>query len=154
WDQECTAAPCSIFGPTFWTTKRLRSITTGVWNAAAVPAGYAPVEKWTLTHQFLDPGDGTRAGLWLSKISHVGLANGNNTTVPAVTFDGVQLANRVDTDNDHLYPMNWWRISRIHTETGGLISVHYMPQDCVPGSRVPDPAHLENNTLRCYPVRW
>jgi RHS repeat-associated protein len=146
WDQECTGAPCTNFGPTFWTTRRLSTITTKV-------AG-ANVEQWTFTHQFLDPADGTRAGLWLAKISHTGLANGNNTAVPDITFDGVQLANRVDTDNDHLYPMNWWRVSRIHTETGGLISVHYAAPDCVAGSHMPDPAHLESNTTRCYPVRW
>jgi RHS repeat-associated protein len=146
WDQQCTGAPCQNFSPTFWTSKRLTSITTKV--------GGNNVEQWTFTHQFLDPGDGTRAGLWLSRISHAGLANGSNTTVPDVTFDGVQLANRVDTDHDHLYPMNWWRISRIHTQTGGLIAVHYATPECVAGSKMPDKAHLENNTLRCYPVRW
>jgi YD repeat-containing protein len=153
WDQECTVAPCNDVSPTFWTTKRLASVTTRVWDALALPPGYRNVEVWTLTHSFLDPGDGTRAGLWLARISHTGLV-GATTTVPDVVFSGVQLANRVDTRADQYFPMNWWRISRIDTESGGAIIVNYAPQECVPGATMPDTAHLESNTLRCYPVRW
>ncbi|HEX8871014.1 MAG TPA: SpvB/TcaC N-terminal domain-containing protein, partial [Lentzea sp.] len=63
WDQECTTSPCRVGSPTFWTTTRLTTVTTKV--------GGNPVEKWTLGQSFPDPGDGTRAGLWLDKISHV-----------------------------------------------------------------------------------
>ncbi len=35
--------------------------------------------------------------------------------------------------------MNWWRLKIIHTETGGKIDVTYSDQDCVAGSRVPNP---------------
>jgi RHS repeat-associated protein len=153
WDLHCAAAPCHQHGPAFWSTKRLASITTKVWNASATPAAYRPVESWTFTHTFPDPGDGTRAGLWLARISHAGLVGGT-TTVPDVTFTGTQLANRVDTLSDSLLPMNWWRVSRIDTESGGAVIVKYSEPDCVPGSRMPNTSALQNNGLRCYPSKW
>jgi RHS repeat-associated protein len=146
WDQECTGSTCENYSPTFWSTKRLSTVTTRAWNGST----YDNVERWTLTHTFPDPGDGTRAGLWLSKLSHSGLV-GTAVSVPDVEFTGVQLSNRVDTI-DFAAAMNWWRISQIRYETGGTVSVLYSSQDCVAGSRVPTAP--ESNTLRCYPVRW
>ncbi|MFC4072461.1 RHS repeat domain-containing protein [Actinoplanes subglobosus] len=147
WDAECTEATCEEeqVSPTFWSTKRLASITTQVRNGAA----YRDIEKWTLTHTFPDPGDGTRAGLWLSKLSHSGLVGGTTTT-PDVEFTAVQKANRVDVTGDFAAAMNWMRIARIRTETGGTISVVYSEQDCQAGA-TPAPA---TNTSRCYPVKW
>jgi RHS repeat-associated protein len=150
WDQECTASPCAVGAPTFWTTKRLTKVTTRVWNAAT--GTYRDVESWTLSQSFPDPGDGTRAGLWLDRISHTGLV-GAAVSVPDVSFVGVQMPNRVDAI-DQSPAMNWWRIKTINTETGGKIDVSYSPPDCVAGSRMPDRNALQDNTLRCYPVRW
>ncbi|GAA3233341.1 RHS repeat-associated core domain-containing protein [Actinocorallia longicatena] len=146
WDQECTASPCYTGAPTFWTTKRLAKVTTRIWNGTAP----APVESWTLTHSFPDPGDGTRAGLWLDRISHSGLTGGT-ASVPDVSFTGVQMPNRVDA-TDHSPAMNWWRLAQISTETGGKISVAYSGPDCVAASRIPSAP--ESNKLRCYPVKW
>ncbi|MFL6140680.1 MAG: RHS repeat-associated core domain-containing protein [Labedaea sp.] len=147
-DQECTTAPCTTTSPTFWTTKRLAKVTTRIWDA--VGSRYQDVESWTLTHSFPNPGDGTRAGLWLDRISHTGHVGGTKT-VPDVTFVGEQKPNRVDTA-DHSPAMNWWRIAHIDTETGGKIAITYSGADCVAGTRVPTAP--EQNTLRCYPVRW
>ncbi|GAA1287809.1 hypothetical protein Psi02_70250 [Planotetraspora silvatica] len=146
WDQNCTGTTCTQYGPTFWTTKRLSSVKTQVWGGTA----YRDVESWTLKHSFPDPGDSTRAGLWLTGIGHSGLVGGT-ASVPDITFTGVQMPNRVDTI-DHSPAMNWWRIASIRTETGGEISVGYSGQDCVAGSRMPSAP--ESNTLRCYPVVW
>jgi RHS repeat-associated protein len=146
WDLACETSPCNSGSPSFWTTKRLASVTTKV-------AG-SDVEKWTFGHTYPDPGDGTRAGLWLDKISHVGLANQSSTPVPDITFAGIQLSNRVDTHSDQLAAMKWWRLKTVFTETGGRIDVTYSAPDCVPGSRMPDANNLHDNTLRCYPVRW
>ncbi|GAB2872444.1 polymorphic toxin-type HINT domain-containing protein [Lentzea nigeriaca] len=145
WDQECAGSTCLYSSPTFWGTKRLASVTTKVGGNA--------VEKWTLTHSFPDPGDGTRAGLWLDKISRVGLV-GQQTTVPDVRFRGIQLSNRVDTHSDQLAAMKWWRLKTIFTESGGQIDVTYSEPDCVVGSRMPNRDALQDNNLRCYPVRW
>jgi RHS repeat-associated protein len=149
WDENCTGAPCTNqLSPTFWTTKRLSKVTTQVWGDAG--KAYRAVDSWTLRHDFLNPGDGTRAGLWLAGVTHTGLVSGT-ATLPEVTFTGTQLNNRVD-GLDHSPPMNWWRIAAIHTETGGEISVRYSDRDCIPGSRMP--ASPDSNTLRCFPVYW
>ncbi|HEU4426089.1 MAG TPA: RHS repeat-associated core domain-containing protein [Pilimelia sp.] len=148
WDQECGTSPCTTNAPTFWTTKRLASIRTKAWSGVA----YRDVESWTLSHSFPDPGDGTRAGLWLDRISHTGLVGGS-LSVPDVVFAGIPMPNRVDTALiNGLKPMNWRRVKTITTETGAVIDVTYSPADCVAGSRMP--AAAESNTLRCYPVRW
>ncbi|WP_213006639.1 RHS repeat-associated core domain-containing protein [Paractinoplanes toevensis] len=146
WDLSCTGTTCADdFSPTFWSTKRLASVTTQVRRGSSL----SDVERWTLTHTYPDPGDGTRAGLWLSKLSHVGLVGGS-ATVPDVEFTPVQMANRVDTI-DFAAAMNWMRITRIRTDSGGSISVNYSEQDCKAGETRPTP---ETNTRRCYPVRW
>ena len=149
WDQECTGSPCWITSPTYWTTRRLSAVTTQLRSSGTT---YSNVESWTLTHSFPDPGDGTRAGLWLDRISHTGHV-GTTTTTPDITFAGVQMPNRVDpVDGDFAPAMNWWRIAQIHTESGASINVSYSPGDCVPDVRMPAAVH--NNLLRCYPVRW
>jgi RHS repeat-associated protein len=147
WDMECKAGVtnCRVAGPSFWSTKRLRRVVTRV--------GGRDVESWTLQHSFPDPGDSTRAGLWLTGIDHAGHV-GTTTTVPRLTFTGHQLPNRVDATDD-LPAMNWWRMKSIVTESGLSVDVTYEQSDnqtCVKGSRMPSAAH--SNTLRCYPVRW
>ncbi|MCY1141557.1 polymorphic toxin-type HINT domain-containing protein [Actinoplanes sp. Pm04-4] len=147
WDSECTGDTCEeVLTPTFWSTKRLATVTTRVRTS---PTTYKDVERWTLKHSFPDPGDGTQAGLWLSKLSHAGLV-GDTATVPDVEFTPVQKANRVDTI-DFAEAMKWMRIEKIRTETGGTIGVEYSEAECKPGQARPAP---ENNTSRCYPVYW
>ncbi|MEO6085119.1 MAG: SpvB/TcaC N-terminal domain-containing protein, partial [Umezawaea sp.] len=145
WDQSCDASPCKVHGPTFWSTKRLAKVTTKV--------GGNPVESWTLTHSFPNPGDGSRAGLWLDRISHSGLV-GQTTPTPDLTFVGTQKNNRVDTASDQYAAMNWWRVKTINTESGGKVDVTYSEPDCVAGSRMPNPDALQDNHLLCYPVKW
>jgi RHS repeat-associated protein len=148
-DLECTtstATPCLISGPTFWTTRRLAKVTSMVRGGSA----YRPVESWTLSHTFPAPGDGTRARLWLARISHTGHVGGD-VAVPDVTFTGIQKPNRVDS-TDFAPPMVLRRLSEIRTETGASIGVLYSNEDCVRGSRMPSAP--ESNSLRCFPVRW
>ncbi|WP_250009800.1 RHS repeat-associated core domain-containing protein [Actinoplanes sp. M2I2] len=148
WDQECTGDKCDDenISPTFWSTKRLAGVTTQVRNGS----GYRNVDRWTLTHTFPDPGDGSRAGLWLSNLTHTGLV-GAGISEPDVEFTPVQMANRVDRIGDHAPAMNWMRVARIRNEYGGSVSVAYSTQDCAAGGAKPSPA---SNTTRCYPVRW
>ncbi|GAA0723047.1 RHS repeat-associated core domain-containing protein [Dactylosporangium roseum] len=150
WDLNCNSgATCEQTSPSFWTTRRLASITTKVWNTAT--SAFRDVERWTLTHSYPDPGDGTRAGLWLQKVSHEGLVSTPATAIPDVTFVPTQMHNRVDAV-DVSPSMNWSRLTAINTETGAQIQIVYSGRDCVRGSRMPSAP--ENNTLRCYPVRW
>ncbi|NMO50683.1 hypothetical protein HH310_05670 [Actinoplanes sp. TBRC 11911] len=148
WDQSCTSTTsCTDYSPTFFTQKRLDTVQTSVWDAST--SAYTPVEKWTLHQTYPDPGDSTRAGLWLSSISHSGLYGGT-AILPDIKFTGIQLANRVDTGADQTAKMNWWRIASITTETGDLIGVTYSDRECVAGS-TPAP---EANTSSCYPIFW
>jgi RHS repeat-associated protein len=152
WDQECTATtnPCLNGSPTFWSAKRLSIVTTKVWKAAT--SSYQNVDSWTLRHSFPDPGDGTRAGLWLEGITHRGL-NGGTVTLPEVTFGGIQMNNRVDAaGSDWALAMNWWRVNKIVTEIGGELHVSYSGRECVAGSNLP--AAVDDNRMRCFPVRW
>ncbi|GHJ48549.1 type IV secretion protein Rhs [Catellatospora sp. TT07R-123] len=154
WDLECTGTSCANkYSPTFWSTKRLASVTAKVWDAAG--AQYRDVESWTLTHNFPDPGDGTRAGLWLESVAHTGLAagsavSGGSVSMPDVNFDWIQLPNRVDTATDGKPAMNWMRMGTIWTDTGGKVDIRYTGPDCVAGSHMP--ASPQTNTMRCYPV--
>ncbi len=157
WDQSCTSSTCpGVYSPTFFTTRRLATITTEVSASGATcggTAGFKCVDGWTLTHNFPPSGDETRDGMWLDSIVRTGQATGGAVvgsviSLPAIKFDWTQLPNRVDTDV-HNPPMNWMRLSTVWTETGGKISIRYTPQDCTPTSL---PTSPQANTRRCYPV--
>ncbi|MFC8923667.1 RHS repeat domain-containing protein [Cellulosimicrobium sp. NPDC057127] len=148
-DLICTSATScpGKFSPSFFTRKRLTTVTTKVLTGAA----YRSVDSWTLGHQFPDPGDGTNKVLWLASIEHTGLAGSTAVALPKVTFLGTQMANRVDTLGDLGPAMNRLRVHGINTESGATISVNYSPQDC---STTSLPASPESNTRRCFPVYW
>src|SRR5262249_22034247 len=133
------------FSPSFWTTKRLATVTTGYWTGTA----YSNVDSWTLDQQFPDPGDGEPASLWLHSITHTGLA-GTSVTLPPVTFLGTAMPNRVAAV-DGIAPLQRYRVVGVVAESGGVTSVNYAPPDCSPASL---PVSPESNTRRCFPVRW
>ncbi|WP_285663475.1 RHS repeat domain-containing protein [Actinorhabdospora filicis] len=148
WDLSCdstTSCPDSRT-PTFWSSKRLTKVTTSVWDIGL--GKHMPVDSWSLTHTFPNPGDGTRAGLWLKSIVHTGHVGADSPT-PSIDFDWVQKYNRVDV-GDGEPTMNWMRLAAIWTETGGLISMTYTPVDCVSPSAMP--TSPGDNSKRCYPV--
>jgi RHS repeat-associated protein len=146
WDQSCTGSPCQVGSPTFWTSKRLRAITTRVRRNGAL----VDVESWTLGHTYPDPQDSTRAGLWLASITHTGLTGGTAAT-PPVTLTPTMLNNRVDPGG--LAPaMHWARLGKIITETGAVTTVTYSQPDCTAGTRMP--ASPDANTYRCFPTYW
>ena len=146
WDQSCTSATSCTnqYNPTFWTQKRLRLVTTQVWGGL----DFRNVDSWTLTHSYPSPGDGTRAGMWLSSLQHKGLVGGE-AALPAITFDPVQMNNRVD-GIDGIPPMNWMRMKTIWLDSGGTVTVSYSLAECTV-STLPAP---DSNTKRCHPTRW
>jgi RHS repeat-associated protein len=142
--ERCVVATCKDhYSPTFWSTRRLASITTQVRRGSS----YADVDRWTLEQSFPDPGDGEKAALWLRSITHTGLVDGS-ISLPPVTFAGAQLPNRV-YQADGLSPLIRYRITGIVSESGGVTSVNYAPAECTS-----PPARPETNTKRCFPVRW
>lgn len=147
-DLRCTGSPCDDHSPSFWSTRRLSQITTKVWDPAIT--NHRDVDGWTLTHSYPDPGDTTRAGMWLQKISRSGLVGGT-ATLPDIVFTPIMLDNRVDTALfNGLRPMRWARMHRITTESGGIIDIDYLSTECTRTNTMAP----EVNTLRCYPVRW
>ena len=148
WDQDCLTAPCTDkTSPVFFTQKRLTTVTTQVLEGTS----YQNVDRWTLDQSFLDTGDNDAKPLWLKSITHSGL-NGGTATLPAVTFDGTQMANRVDTSTDGLSALNRYRITSITSESGGTITIGYSAPQCVAGSTMP--SSPDNDTLRCMPTYW
>jgi hypothetical protein len=111
--------------------------------------GYTDVDRWSLTQDFPDPGDGTRAGLWLLKLGHTVLVGGSSA-LPDIEFTPIQKSNRVDVTGDFAAAMKWMRIARVRTDSGATIGVTYSDEDCQAG-QTPAP---HENARRCYPVRW
>ncbi|BCJ52199.1 hypothetical protein Asp14428_36740 [Actinoplanes sp. NBRC 14428] len=147
-DQICTDdESCEEqWSPTFFTRKRLKSVTTQVHKGGA----YSDVDVWQLDQSYPDPADASTAALWLDSITHIGKGAGADITLPRTTFTRVPLDNRVDRDGDDRLPFRKFRIGAIQSESGGLISVNYAKPDCKPGD-LPTP---ETNTRRCYPSFW
>ncbi|GHF51531.1 hypothetical protein GCM10018790_31710 [Kitasatospora xanthocidica] len=154
-DQNCDATgDCTVYSPTFWTTKRLTKIDTEVWEGTK----YRAVDSFTLNQSFQDPGDGTSPSLWLDSVQHTGSNNRTPITLPAVSFQPLQIANRVkgpvDGTSASVEPYNRPRIQKITTETGGLINVVYRPAECSREAGGTMPASEDGNTMACMPVKW
>ena len=113
----------------------------------ATSAAYDTVDQLGIDPAFPNPGDGTRAGLWLDTVTRTGLVGGS-LALPSVRFEGTQLQNRVDPQTGEP-TMNWWRVGNIFTESGEQIGVTYSDRQCAVGSTMP--TSPQDNTLRCYP---
>ncbi|WP_318205837.1 RHS repeat-associated core domain-containing protein [Streptomyces sp. SCL15-4] len=140
-------------GPSFFTRKRLTTITTYAWNARAATPAYEPVDVWSLKHLYLDPGDtgdSTDQSLWLDELRHTG-KRGTDLSLDPVTFDHVMLPNRVDGAADNILPLNKPRLKAVTSETGAQTIVTYLDADCTAAGTKPK---LDENTRRCYPVYW
>ncbi|WP_159046551.1 RHS repeat-associated core domain-containing protein [Streptomyces sp. XY413] len=153
-DQICdTGKECKDrYTPTFFSRKMLQEVTTSVLKAGKHEA----VDHWALTHDFRSTGDGGVTldyPMWLAQLQHTGKnGDGDDVPMPPVVFDGVQLENRVDNNEDGSPPFLRWRVEKIRTETGAVIAVKYAPTECSTKEPKKLPASPENNTLRCYPV--
>ncbi|MFE2500551.1 RHS repeat domain-containing protein [Streptomyces rubiginosohelvolus] len=139
------------YSPSFWSRTRLTKIDTSV----LVGTAFKPVDTWAFTHQFPATGDGSSPALWLASITRTGHGGTGSVSLPAVTFKGQTLPNRVEGattggDPDPVPPLWRYRVYGIDTETGGTIGITYSGADCKADS-VPAPA---SNSRRCYPVKW
>ncbi|GAA1939716.1 RHS repeat-associated core domain-containing protein [Kitasatospora viridis] len=143
-DQDCASgATCNVHSPTFWLRQMLTNITTQYWNGSK----YVRVDSYDLGHQF--PTDGDPA-LWLSSVTRTGFAaDGSSIALPATTFAGQLLANRVP-GYQSLPPMLHWRLTTVTSNTGDVTSVTYTTS-CASGTIPSDPS---TNTTQCMPVYW
>ncbi|WP_177246617.1 RHS repeat-associated core domain-containing protein [Actinacidiphila alni] len=137
--------------PTFFSRRRLVGVTAKVWDASLTTPAYRDVDAWTLDQNFVDPGDGTSASLWLKSITRTG-KDGADLAMKPITFAGIQLANRVDTTHDDIAALIKWRVRTITTETGSVITVNYSDPQCIVGTNMPSAP--DSNTKLCYPVWW
>ncbi|WP_073502923.1 RHS repeat-associated core domain-containing protein [Actinacidiphila paucisporea] len=139
-----SGASCANHGPSFWTERRITTITTGIYNSTSQT--YPAIDTYALGQSFPDPGDNSKATLWLDSITHTG-NTGTAVTLPPVTFTGIKLINRYDTGNGYVDLVRY-RISGITTETGEQISVAYSSASCA------TPSDPSTNAGRCFPVYW
>lgn len=145
--EKCT----NRLSPTFFSRKRLAKVTTQVVNTDTAKCSgkpYCAVDSWTLTQSFPAPGDGLSPALWLASLQQSGHVGGT-ITLPKITFTGVQLPNRVDTDEGRA-PLVKWRVQAVNNESGGDLRVNYAPADCKPG----DVPAADRNARLCFPQRW
>ena len=157
-DQQCASgASCANHAPTFWTTKRLTSISTQYWTGSGTT--YQPVDSYALGQCFPNacPTDlGGDPELLLTSITRTGHAGGTSITEPAITFGHTLLANRVSGYNSQP-PMPHFRMSSIVSETGSHTTVSY--GTIVNGASAPCtstrvPASQAQNSYPCFPVYW
>ncbi|MDX3099348.1 RHS repeat domain-containing protein [Nonomuraea angiospora] len=150
WDLNCAAGTeCKddhgTVAPSFWSRKRLTKVSTQVLKA---DGGYRDVDAWAVDHRWGDA-DIDRA-LLVKSIKHTGQAAGQAVALPSVTFNHVQLPNRLDKIGDDIAPFVKYRVGAIYDESGGQIDVSYSGTDCALDA-LPKP---ETNTRRCFPVKW
>ncbi|WP_433272636.1 RHS repeat-associated core domain-containing protein [Actinosynnema sp. CS-041913] len=143
-DQECKpGAVCNNHSPSYWSTKRLTTITTQ-YNQGSGPV---KVDEYRLTHDIPTLTDNAKE-LLLQSITRTGFRGTDSITLPAITFTHQAFDNRV-AGYSGLGGLARWRITNIKTETGTGIIVDYSAPDCTKDSV---PTDLANNTRRCYPV--
>ncbi|ANP52026.1 RHS repeat-associated protein [Streptomyces griseochromogenes] len=161
-DLNCASGKsCTNHGPSFWSRKRLTSITTQIQTGGATKQ----VDKYSFTQSFPDGGDHAPT-LWLDSVQRTGLdtlggASGS-ASMPAVSFDPpLQLPNRVGTI-PQMPLMYHDRIQTVTSETGAQTTVTYDRPECssAPASDPNDPTDAaaktfaSTNTLSCFPVYW
>ncbi|WP_274562789.1 polymorphic toxin-type HINT domain-containing protein [Streptomyces spiramyceticus] len=145
WDMNCTAGTDCDQGrlaPSFWTRKRLTSITTQVLQADGT---HAKVDSWALAHRWGQADIDYQ--LLLDSIQRTGHTAATPITLPKTTLAYTQLANRMDTTGDGYAPFIKARLSTIADEHGGQTDVNYSAPACS-ATALPTP---ETNTTRCFP---
>ncbi|WP_305068068.1 RHS repeat domain-containing protein [Kitasatospora sp. A2-31] len=154
-DKQCAQqGTCSNYGPSYWSTQWLNSVTTSIRSNGA----YRPVDRYELTHVFKSPsnsGENTQIP-WLQTVKRFGKDTFNGQAeqeLPAVTFADLLLPNRVDGLVPARPRYNRPRMELITTETGGTIGVEYVKDSCqrTTGKM---PASPDSNTMACYNVKW
>ncbi|CNE28938.1 Cell wall-associated polypeptide CWBP200 [Mycobacterium tuberculosis] len=154
WDLNCNSGQeCKdthgTLSPTFWSRKRLTKVTTQILKSDG--SGYRPVDSWSLDHEWRTAD--VERDLVLKEISHTGYASTDGSdpvTLPKVTFNHIQLDNRLDKTGDDILAYVRYRLGAIYDESGGQIDISYSDPDCSL-SNLPAP---ETNTTRCMPVIW
>lgn len=163
YDQHCdSGSGCTNYTPTFWSQLALSSVTTQIWDRSQTTPAWHDVDAYQLKFSFPDTGGanpdggGTEAPpLWLDSITRTGKdtdGGGSAVNLDAVSFTGTSLPNRAaGSQINGVPPIYRFRILTATTETGANTSVDY---DISSGCDRNSPPAEDNDTTRCYPVRW
>ncbi|MFF7534984.1 RHS repeat-associated core domain-containing protein [Streptomyces bobili] len=163
---KSTSKLCPPF-PSFWTQKRLDTVTTNA--ARAGQTGLGKVDAYTLHQAFPKDWYDTAPGLWLNSITRTGFAPGDTVgtlqsnagisfapyTVGTDSPLRARLADRqlpnlvLNGKNDQRPGFTRPRIGTVSTENGGDIEVEYTG-GC---ASAPSEDQGKNNGT-CFPVRW
>ncbi|MFE7805819.1 polymorphic toxin-type HINT domain-containing protein [Streptomyces sp. NPDC057430] len=147
-DLNCTSGTeCLQASPSFWSKQRLRTINT----FSLVGSTLQPADTWTLSQSFPATGDTSTPTLFLDSVQRTAKAGAlADIAMPATTFEGTLMANRVDAAEGRP-PLNRKRITKVTNETGGQTLVTYHPTNCTPTTL---PAPDATTSKRCYPSWW
>ncbi|MFF4831563.1 RHS repeat-associated core domain-containing protein [Streptomyces sp. NPDC001315] len=151
-DSICASGgDCDATSPSFFTRKRLTTVSTYAWSATA--SDFTAVDSWDLTQEYLDGGDigdTSDQTLTLKSLRHTG-KNGTAIALDPVTFTYEMRPNRVDATDDIL-PLTRPRVRTVTSETGAITTVTLSGAECVRGSNMP--AAEDDNSKSCYPQYW
>ncbi|MEV4352142.1 polymorphic toxin-type HINT domain-containing protein [Actinoplanes sp. NPDC049596] len=150
YDRICAAGTkCKTdqVSPSFFTRKRLSTVTTQIRNGTST---FADVDRYTLGQLYPDNGDGSN-GLWLHTIKQEGLYGGGTALAsPVVRLDVKQLENRIVQPGDLMGKFGRPRLGTVYNDTGGQLDIEYSKPECT-GTTLPAEG---KSTKRCYSVRW
>ncbi|WP_405820454.1 ricin-type beta-trefoil lectin domain protein [Streptomyces sp. NBC_01390] len=182
-DLACkTGAKCSTYAPTFWSRKRLATVTacaqreqgvklteynstddTGSRNACGIDdstygtTALSKVDSWSLDQSFPWGLTGEYTALWLESITRTGYAvDGSTERLNPVVFgrNKLVLPNRVKKASGDTDPLfGRLRIQDVVSEYGGRTHVTYLAPDGACATGANFP-DVDKNTLRCYPAYW
>ncbi|WP_308050725.1 ricin-type beta-trefoil lectin domain protein [Streptomyces sp. TRM72054] len=182
-DLHCaTGGKCSTYAPTFWSRKRLATVTactqrqqgvrlmeykeaddTGARHACGVEGDadtttlLSKVDSWALDQDFPWNLTGEYTALWLQSIARTGWAvDGTTETLNPVYFDHNKeaLPNRVRQGSSDTAPLFARpRIRNVISEYGGRTEVKYSTPTGPCATGTNFPPE-DKNQERCYPVFW
>ncbi|MET9346695.1 ricin-type beta-trefoil lectin domain protein [Streptomyces termitum] len=155
---------CMKAGPTFWTRKRLDTITTKAQRQKGSTA-LLPVDTYRLTQDFptLVSSVGGSTALWLESIQRTGHGvDGTTAPLNSVRFEHntERMDNRVMRGaGDNRPGFARLRVQRVINEYGGETYVTYKKPEgaCATGTGLPaktDTAALKANERLCFPSFW
>jgi RHS repeat-associated protein len=149
-DLACASgSPCAITSPTFWNDDELTGISTQI----LVGGTYQEADSWSLAGTYPATGDPTTSpSLWLSSVTHTGQDGSTPVTMPATTFAGIPLPNRVQTAADTAAGYSGitrFYLSSVTNENGGVTSITYSQPFSAATMPVPNA-----NATPAYPDYW
>ncbi|WP_051366051.1 RHS repeat domain-containing protein [Hamadaea tsunoensis] len=130
--------------PVFFTTQMLLEVSTWTLNQAGTDWDH--VLNYTLRHSLVNPTGTVTRHLWLDYIQRKTYAGGTSLYLPVINFDGSDIDNEVGSGE-----LNFHRVTTVHTDLGGTISVTYGHQNTCDATHLPTEA---NNTMDCFRQQW